>query len=123
MTLENDQDLDDRLRPLFERLRESERAGIPALDTVLSREPRRRRPFVLRRLVLVAGVGLGLVLPAAALWLLPGRAPQRQLTSAEVALLYWRSPTEALLSSQGGCLSKAYEEGLAASGRGKEGRR
>jgi hypothetical protein len=122
MTLENDQDLDDRLRPLFERLRESERAGIPALDRVLSREPRTRRPFARRRLVLVAGVGLGLVL-AAALWLLPGRAPQRQLTSADVALLYWRAPTQALLSSQGGCLSKAYEEGLAASGRGKEGRR
>ena len=108
MTLENDQDLDGRLRPLFERLRESERAGIPALDRVLSREPRTRR--------------LMLVL-AAALWLLPGRPPERQLTSADVALLYWRAPTEALLSSQGGCLSKAYEEGLAAMGRGKEGRR
>ena len=120
MTLGNDQDLDGRLRPLFERLRESERAGIPALDRVLSREPRKHRRFALR--VSFAGVSLMLVL-AAALWLVPGRAPQRQLTSAEVALLYWRSPTEALLSSQRGCLSKAHEEGLAASGRGKEGRR
>jgi hypothetical protein len=125
MGLQNQPNLDDRLRPLFERLRESEAAHVPPLAHVLERAlgvphlvPTR---VCLRRLSAVSA-GLALVLVATC-WLTPTRVPEQQVASVDVALLYWRSPTETLLTSQRDCLSDAYADALAAVSRGKaEGR-
>jgi hypothetical protein len=118
-------DPDDRLRPFFERLRKVEAASVPPLGRVLERAPGRPHLVptrtLLRRLSAVSA-GLALVLLATQ-WLTSPRAPEQRAASSDVALLYWRSPTEALLTSQRECMSDAYQEAVAASGRGKaEGR-
>lgn len=125
MSLQKVPDPDDRLRQFFERLRKVEAASVPEFARVLERTPGRPRLVPTRALlcrVAAVSAGLALVLLATQ-WLTPPRAPEQRAAGSDVALVYWRSPTEALLTSQRECMSDAYQEAVAASGRGKaEGR-
>ncbi len=125
MSLQKDPDPVDRLRPLFERLRDAEAARVPPLARVLGRAPGRPRLVATRAFVRRLGVASGVLALAvvATWWTIPARAPERQVASTDVALLYWRSPTAALLTSERDCMSDAYDDAVAAVGRGKaEGR-
>jgi hypothetical protein len=121
MSLQKDPDLADRLRPLFERLREAEAERVPPLARVLERSSGRPRLVATRTLLrrlLAVSAGLALVL-LATWWITPARVPEPRVARADVALLYWSSPTEALLTSQRDCMSDAYQEAVAAASRGK----
>jgi hypothetical protein len=87
---------------LFERLREAEARRVPDFTRVLDRAPRRLRlafaPPRLRR----AALGLALIaLTASAGWWFthPITSP-RTIADADLAILHWRPPTEALLGPQ-----------------------
>jgi hypothetical protein len=88
--MSNDPDAD--LHERFQALRESDRAAVPAFDTVLSRAPAR----TLRRRWGLAWTGGGAVLVAAAGLFLILQRPAAEIDA--IALPAWRSPTDFLLA-------------------------
>jgi hypothetical protein len=116
-----DPDLDDRLRSLFERLRQAEEEHVPPLTRVLGCAPGRLRLIptwaLARRIAAVAAVVSLAAL--AAWWSTPARQPERQVASADMALLYWSSPTAGLLTAQEDYVAVASQPSAAAEGRGK----
>jgi hypothetical protein len=105
---------EDRLRPLFERLRAADARDIPSFEQILG------RPAGGGGLRLMPGRLIRVSLGAAALLLVPAsycvftqQRARPELATADLALLYWRSPTESLLSEPDEYASQAPASALA----------
>ena len=95
-------DPDERLRQVFERQRAGDADRVPTFERVLGRKPGgvqlARTPALFWR----AALGAALVALAVDLgsWIARPITPQPPITETDLAMLYWRSPTAALLTPQ-----------------------